>query len=151
MGAEGPLVGSPVFKTDGDGAPVLVCSIRTRPRQLRTALSARGSAGAAKPLGLVWKLAMCPAARDFGPLASDFFAGILTDFKEESRCPADERPAVWAYRKFSNKARPGRAVLRFQPRPTAQPLAAVPPYGCGVPLAGTALGSRLGAALRAAI
>ena len=49
MGAEGPLVGSPVFKTDGDGAPVLVCSIRTRPRQLRTALSARGSAGAAKP------------------------------------------------------------------------------------------------------
>ena len=46
MGAEGPLVGPPVFKTDGDGAPVLVCSIRTRPRQLRTALSARGSAGA---------------------------------------------------------------------------------------------------------
>ena len=37
MGAEGPLVGPPVFKTDGDGAPVLVCSIRTRPRQLRTA------------------------------------------------------------------------------------------------------------------
>ena len=23
MGAEGPLVGPPVFKTDGDGAPVL--------------------------------------------------------------------------------------------------------------------------------
>ena len=45
MGAEGPLVGPPVFKTDGDGAPVLVCSIRTRPRQLRTALLARGSAG----------------------------------------------------------------------------------------------------------
>lgn len=40
MGAEGPLVGSPVFKTDGDGAPVLVCSIRTRPRQLRAALRA---------------------------------------------------------------------------------------------------------------
>ena len=38
MGAEGPLVGPPVFKTDGDGAPVLVCSIRTRPRQLRAAL-----------------------------------------------------------------------------------------------------------------
>ena len=50
MGAEGPLVGPPVFKTDGDGAPVLVCSIRTRPRQLRTALLVRGSAGAAKPL-----------------------------------------------------------------------------------------------------
>ena len=33
MGAEEPLVGSPVFKTGGDGAPVLVCSIRTRPRQ----------------------------------------------------------------------------------------------------------------------
>lgn len=33
-----PLVG-PVFKTDGDGAPVLVCSIRTRPAtRLRTAL-----------------------------------------------------------------------------------------------------------------
>ena len=46
MGAEGPLVGPPVFKTDGDGAPVLVCSIRTRPRHgLRTALLARGSAG----------------------------------------------------------------------------------------------------------
>ena len=111
MGAEGPLVGPPVFKTDGDGAPVLVCSIRTRPRQLRTALLVRGSAGAAKPLSLVWKLAMCPAARDFGPLASDFFAGILTDFKEESRCPADERPVVWAYRKFSNKARPGGSSL----------------------------------------
>ena len=27
-------------------------------------------------------MAMCPAARDFGPLASNFFAGILTDFKE---------------------------------------------------------------------
>ena len=51
MGAEGPLVGPPVFKTDGDGAPVLVCSIRTRPRHgLRTALLARGSAGMAKPL-----------------------------------------------------------------------------------------------------
>ncbi len=51
MGAEGPLVGPPVFKIDGDGAPVLVCSIRTRPRHgLRTALLARGSAGMAKPL-----------------------------------------------------------------------------------------------------
>ena len=93
MGAEGPLVGPPVFKTDGDGAPVLVCSIRTRPRQLRTALSARGSAGAAKPLSLVWKLAMCPAARDFGPLASNSFAGILTDFKEKLRRPGGKRPA----------------------------------------------------------
>ena len=27
MGAEGPLVGPPVFKTDGDGAPVLVLSL----------------------------------------------------------------------------------------------------------------------------
>ena len=38
--------------------------------------------GPAAGLGLVWKLAMCPAARDFGPLASNFFAGILADFKE---------------------------------------------------------------------
>ena len=30
----------------------------------------------------------------------------------------------------------------FQPRSAAQPLAALPPYGCGVPLAGAALGSR---------
>ena len=43
MGAEGPLVGPPVFKTDGDGAPVLVCSIRTRPRQnLRRAFRRNG-------------------------------------------------------------------------------------------------------------
>ena len=45
MGAEGPLVGPPVFKTDGDGAPVLVRSIRTRPRHMcRTALLIRGAA-----------------------------------------------------------------------------------------------------------
>lgn len=45
MGAEGPLVGPPVFKTDGDGAPVLVCSIRTRPRHgLRTATHVVGLA-----------------------------------------------------------------------------------------------------------
>ena len=53
MGAEGPLVGSPVFKTDGDGAPVLVCSIRTRPRHtLRTARPAvRGSRLGGRPAG----------------------------------------------------------------------------------------------------
>ena len=34
MGAEGYLVSPAVFKTVGDGVPVLVCSIRTRPRQL---------------------------------------------------------------------------------------------------------------------
>lgn len=52
MGAEGPLVGPPVFKTDGDGAPVLVCSIRTRPRQLRTARPAvRGSRLGGRPAG----------------------------------------------------------------------------------------------------
>lgn len=57
MGAEGPLVGPPVFKTDGDGAPVLVCSIRTRPRHgLRTVLLARGSAGMAKPLSRAGRL-----------------------------------------------------------------------------------------------
>ena len=44
MGAEGPLVGPPVFKTDGAGAPDLVCSMPTRPRQLRPARPAvRGS------------------------------------------------------------------------------------------------------------
>ena len=32
----------------------------------------------------------------------------------------------------------------FQPRTEAQPLAALPPYGCGLPLVGTAMGSRLG-------
>ena len=41
MGAEGPLVGPPVFKTDGDGAPVLVCSIRTRPRRLCSTFNAQ--------------------------------------------------------------------------------------------------------------
>ena len=51
MGAEGPLVGPPVFKTDGDGAPVLVCSIRTRPFRIPagaagvTAFSAISAAG----------------------------------------------------------------------------------------------------------
>lgn len=109
MGAEGPLVGSPVFKTDGDGAPVLVCSIRTRPRQLRTALSARGSAGAGG--------SSLPTA---------------------THCAAVG------------------GCARLTP---GQPFAVLPHYGChvplvggcGVPLAGTVLGSRLGAALRAAI
>ena len=32
----------------------------------------------------------------------------------------------------------------FQPQFAAEPLAALPPYGCGVPLAGAALDSRLG-------
>src|SRR5699024_10060828 len=47
-------------------------------------------------LGVVRKLAMCPAVRDFGPLASNFFAGILADFKEKLRRPGDKRPAGWA-------------------------------------------------------
>ena len=53
MGAEGPLVGPPVFKTDGDGAPVLVRSIRTRPRHMcRTARPAvRGSRLGGRPAG----------------------------------------------------------------------------------------------------
>ena len=34
---------------------------------------------------------------EFWPLASNFFAGILTDFKEKLCRPGGERPVDWAY------------------------------------------------------
>ena len=39
-------------------------------------------------------MAMCPAARDFGPLASNFDPGILADFKEKLRRPGAKDPPV---------------------------------------------------------
>ena len=33
---------------------------------------------------------------EFCPLASNFFAGILTDFKEKLGRPGGKRPAAWA-------------------------------------------------------
>ena len=36
------------------------------------------------------------SSEGFWPLANNFFAGILADFKEKLRCPGGKRPADWA-------------------------------------------------------
>ena len=45
--------------------------------------------------------------------------------------------------RIKNSERTHSAAPPFQPRFAAQPLAALPPYGCGVPLAGASLDSWL--------
>ena len=45
--------------------------------------------------------------------------------------------------RIKNSERTHSAAPPFQPRFAAQPLAALPPYGCGVPLAGASLGCDL--------
>ncbi|OUN20662.1 hypothetical protein B5G34_14150 [Flavonifractor sp. An82] len=37
-----------------------------------------------------------PSGEEFWPLASNFFAGILTDFKEKLCRPGGKRPGDWA-------------------------------------------------------
>ena len=67
---------------------------------------------------------MCPAARDFGPPASNFDPGILADCKEKLRRPGGKSPAGWVCYHVSNKPWPDREFLRFQ---TAAAL-----LGCGL-------------------
>ncbi len=60
--------------------------------------------------------------------------------------PAPRRSKVrFAPAFFCKKCHPLRSLAPpLQTGPAAQPLAAPPPYGCGVPLAGASLGSGLG-------
>jgi len=40
-----------------------------------------------------------PSGEEFWQLASNFFAGILADFKEKLGRPGGKRPADWAWEK----------------------------------------------------
>ncbi|ARE59909.1 hypothetical protein ADH75_05260 [Flavonifractor plautii] len=42
------------------------------------------------------KIGDVPGGENLGPLASNLFAGLLTDFREKLRRPAVKRPVDWA-------------------------------------------------------
>ena len=68
-------------------------------------------------------------------------------FESFSRCHVVASFIALAPTFFQKSERAHAAAPPFQIEPAAQPLAASPPYGCGVPLAGTALGFDLVAVL----